>query len=355
MTLNKEKTQFGVKSVKFLGHVIDGDGIHADPECLEAILEMESPCDKKELLQFLGTLNYVGHVIPCKSQLLNPLHQLLKDNTSFVWNKIHEDCFEKIKQILTEPPILAIFDPNRETVVSSDASSYGIGGVLLQKQDDGNLQPVSYISRTLTDTEKRYAQIEREALGIVWCCQKLESYILGMHIRIETDHKPLLAIFTTKDLNDLSPRLQRLRMKIMRYSYDIFHTPGKKLIVADTLSRKPRQKIQKSDIVLEEEITAHINYCMKNMPITEDRIKSIIEAQKVDRVCGELTKYICDGWPEKHEIPEILLPYWSERGYFSIQEGMILKGCRILVPEVLRKTVLTKLHESHFGITKCLC
>ena len=108
-----------------------------------------------------------------------------------MWGEPQQKTFSQIKEALTTSPVLALFDPNLDTVVSADASSYGLGAVLLQKQQSGELKPVAYISRSMTPTEQRYAQIEKEALAFTWACERLSDYLIGMKFHIHTDHKPL--------------------------------------------------------------------------------------------------------------------------------------------------------------------
>ncbi|UYV68520.1 K02A2.6-like [Cordylochernes scorpioides] len=141
-----------------------------------------------------------------------------------------------------------------------------IGAVIWQTKD-GLRQVIAYASRMLSETEKRYAQIEKEALAITWACEKFKQYIQGLVITLETDHKPLVPIFTSKNIDDLTPRIQRLRLRIMRYSYKIVHTPGKNLIVADALSRSPRTKVGTQE--LEEELCAYVQQVVSFMPISD--------------------------------------------------------------------------------------
>ena len=108
-------------------------------------------------------------------------------------------------------PVLALYSPKLETIVSADASSYGIGAVLLQRQLDGSLKPVSYASRSLTPTEQKYAQIEKEALGLTWACERFSNYLTGLKFQIETDHKPLVPLLGSKNLEDLPLRVQRFQ------------------------------------------------------------------------------------------------------------------------------------------------
>ena len=114
-----------------------------------------------------------------------------------------------MKQIVTSSPILALYNPKSNTIISADASSYGLGAVLLQRQPHGELKPVAYISRSMTTTEQRYAQIEKESLAFTWACERFANYIIGLKFHIYTDHKPLVPLFSTKNLEELPIRVQR--------------------------------------------------------------------------------------------------------------------------------------------------
>ena len=125
-----------------------------------------------------------------------------------MWGEPQRVAFKEVKEILTTSPVLALFDPQRETVVSADASSYGLGAEVLQRQPDGELKPISYISRSLTPTEQRYAQIENEALAFTWACERFTDFLLRMEFHIYTDHKPLVPLFDAKNLDELPIRVQ---------------------------------------------------------------------------------------------------------------------------------------------------
>ncbi|UYV62314.1 K02A2.6-like [Cordylochernes scorpioides] len=350
MTLNPEKCQFGVKTVKFLGHTLSSEGLFIDEEKLDAITKMEAPRSTKELKSFLGMVNYLGKFIPNLVDKLQPLNSLLSTKNEWVWDEPQKKSFNLLKQELVSRPNLALFDPSRTTIVSADASSFGLGGVLRQEQPDGSLKPIAYVSRTLSETEKRYSQIEKEGLAIVWTCDRLKDYVTGIKIHIETDHKPLIAIFTSKSLEDMTPRLQGLKMRMMRYSYQISHIAGKKQIVADMLSRKPMSKPHKDE--LEEELSAYIQSI--EFPATEERLLEISRKQKEDSLCSQLAKYCMSGWPKnKREVDPALRGYWQFQEDLTYQNGLLLRGQRILIPKSLRKDILEKLHQGHFGINKC--
>ena len=137
---------------------------------------------------------------------------------------------------------MACYDPNRPTVIAADASINGLGAVLLQVQDDGKRSPISYASRSLSDAEKRYAVIEKEALTSVWACEKFSDYVVGMNCVLETDHKPLETLFNKTELSKTPSRIQRYRVRLMRFSVTVRYVPGKHQLTADALSRAPPEK-----------------------------------------------------------------------------------------------------------------
>ena len=150
---------------------------------------------------------------------------------------------------MISPPVLALYDVNRKTKVSSDASKYGIGGVVLQKQDDGFWKPIAYFSRALTNVELYYSPIEKEALGFTWLCQRASDYILGKSIIGVTHHKPLLPMLMTHYLDQLPPRIQSFRMCLLRFNIEsMIHVPGKEMYTSDTLSRLMARKSLSKDV-----------------------------------------------------------------------------------------------------------
>ncbi|GBO19173.1 Retrovirus-related Pol polyprotein from transposon 17.6 [Araneus ventricosus] len=175
---------------------------------------------------------------------------------------------------LSPDPVLMIFDPGKETTVITDSSSYGLGASICQKQADGRRSVIAYASRSLNPTESRYAQVEKEALAVVWGCEKFRDYLTGMHFKIETDHKPLIPIFSKKNLDDLSPRLQRIKLRMMKFSYTIVHIPGKELFAADALSRNP-QKVPYKREELEAEIDAFIQMITSSLPASSRRFDEL--------------------------------------------------------------------------------
>ncbi len=175
LKLNMKKCHLRKSRILYFGHIVSKDGIQANPGKVEAIREMEPPKDVGGLRTLLGMINYLGRFLPRLSSTLQPLNALLRENTAWVWGLAQQQAFEQVKTQLTSLPALAYYRSDLETVVSTDASGYGIGGCLLQKHGF-QLLPVMYCSRTLTETETSWAQIEKECLASVWTCEKFSKY-----------------------------------------------------------------------------------------------------------------------------------------------------------------------------------
>ncbi|UYV76696.1 K02A2.6-like, partial [Cordylochernes scorpioides] len=334
LTLNKDKCKFAVTTIKFLGHQIDPNGIQVDPKRKRGILEFSKPRSVKELKQFLEMVNFSARFVPNLAEISHPLNKLLSKKEEWIWEDDQDRAFDQKKKSLTSAQGLALYDPSLPITDSADASSFGLGAVIWQTKD-GLRQVIAYASRTLSETEKRYVQIEKEALAITWACEKFKQYIQGLVITLETDHKPLVPIFTSKNIDDLTPRIQRLRLRIMRYSYKIVHTPGNYLIVADALSRSPRMKVGTQE--LEEELCAYVQQVVSFMPISDVRVKEIKESQDKDQVIQNIIKYTQEGWPERTNVSMSESQYWPAKDDFSVENGILLKGSRYVIPENIRK------------------
>lgn len=355
LTLN-EKCQFGLTEIRFLGHVINAQGIRADPDKIKAILEMPEPRDVADVRRFMGMVNFVGKFSPRLPDLTKPIRDLLKTENSWTWGPPQQKAFRETKKELGSETVLAQYSPSRETMVSADASSYGLGGVLTQKQPDGEWRPVVFISRSLTKAESRYAQIEKEALALTWACERLRGYLSGLDFTIRTDHKPLLTLLKSRALDDLPPRIIRFRLRLLRFNFNIIHVPGKNLITADALSRAPLPTTgTEGEHNLEKECQAYLNSVVESLPATPTKLEQIKSAQRSDDACKRLSRYIANGWPEhRRDVHELLLPYWQDRSCLHVGGGLLMKGERLIIPEHMRAEILQRLHQGHQGINKCL-
>ncbi|KAG8192393.1 hypothetical protein JTE90_017931, partial [Oedothorax gibbosus] len=236
LNLSKEKSQIKVNSVKYLGYNLTSEGLSVNVDKIKAISEYKSPENKAELQRFLGMVTYLGKFISNLSDKTGILRQLLSKDNEFIWSDNEQRAFNHLKECIVNAPVLSYYDPNKRSTVSVDASQYGLGAVLLQGEN-----AVAYASVSLTDTQQRYSQIEKELLAILNGCRKFHYYVYGTRFTVETDHKPLLGLLK-KPIEKLSPRLQRMALELFKYSFDIVHVPGKRLYVADALSRAPGAK-----------------------------------------------------------------------------------------------------------------
>jgi hypothetical protein len=162
ITLNKYKCVFGTDKIEFLGHEISEKGINILPKRLKAITDFDPSKDKKTLMQFLGAVNYISKFVPNKSHIIEPLNSLSKDNAHFVWLEPQKKAFKELKNLLKIAPTLSYYDYTKKIVIQANASNYGLGAALMQIGEDDKREIVAYASTTLTETEEKYSQIEKE-------------------------------------------------------------------------------------------------------------------------------------------------------------------------------------------------
>ena len=176
ITLNKEKCSFATNSVKFLGHIVGKEGVRPDPEKVRGIKDMSEPRNQTELRRFLGMCNQLNKFSPVLTDTTKPLRDLLCNKNQWLWGETQQKAFGETKSVLSSTPVLSLYDQKRPTRVSADASSFGLGAVLMQQHSNNQWRPVAYASRAMTSTEQRYAQIEKEALAVTWACERFLQY-----------------------------------------------------------------------------------------------------------------------------------------------------------------------------------
>ena len=352
LTLNN-KCEFGKSQLKFLGHIISGEGVGADPAKVKAIREFPQPTNLTELQRFNGMVNQLNKFLPGLANINEPLRQLLKKDNAWHWGSAQSKAFEAIKGKLLSTETLMHYSPVRPTYIAADASNTGLGAVLLQENESGGRKPIAYASRSLSETEKRYAVIEKEALAAVWACEKFSDYVLGLKFVLETDHKPLVPLLSSKDLSQMPVRILRFRLRLMRYSPSVIHVPGKHQATAEALSRAPVDEATTSDILLIDEVDMMVSQCIDSMPATSRRLQELREAQLAEEEIIAIKQYVHAGWPGYMPHQPMLRPYWEAKSHLTIAEDLLLYDDRIVVPRSMRLEIMEKLHEGHLGMTKC--
>ncbi|XP_013140043.1 PREDICTED: uncharacterized protein K02A2.6-like, partial [Papilio polytes] len=344
---NRQKCEFAVKQINYLGHIFSAGGMQIDKNKLKAITDMPSPHDRPSLERFLGMVNYLSKYIPNYSDEVYPLRCLLKKDSEWCWDGVHEAAVARVKRLLSEAPVLALYEARAPVLVSVDASARALGAVLLQRG-----RPVEFASMTLSDTQCRYAQIEKELLAIVFALERFHQYVFGRaDVTVETDHKPLECLFK-KALDSVPARLQRMMLRAQAYQFKVMYKPGKYMYIADTLSRAPLGEILSDKIC--NEVEDQTCFLLENVRFSSEKTKLVKECTAKDEECKLLIAYIINGWPDnKYEVDERVRAQWSYRELFEYVDGIIFKDNLVYIPNGLRKEMVDRVHDGHMGIDRC--
>ena len=326
LRLKREKCEFFKSSVEYLGFIIDKNGLHKSNQKIKAILDAQCPKNVSELKSFLGMVNYYRCFVPNTSSILNPLHSLLKKSEPWIWGKLQNDAFTKIKQELISDRVLAHYNPELTTIVTADAGPAGLGAVLAQRQADGSERVVAYASRSLSKAERNYAQIQKEATAIVFAVKKFHHYLYGrtFPFTLRTDHKPLLSIIgTKKGIPELAAnRLQRYALFLSAYNYNIEYVKGENN-TADFLSRSVPigNNIEIDDKGIDESSIVHFISDIFLKPITVNEIRKETERDEILRI---VINHLKNGWPRN--VNDVKLrPYFLCRLELFLENGCLLR------------------------------
>ena len=327
MRLRLDKCEFFKSSVEYLGHYISAEGVHTTKSKVTAIQEAPAPKDVQELRSFLGLLNYYAKFIPNLASLLYLLHALLKKGQPWRWTQTCEDVFKKAKEQLSTAPILVHYDPTLPLCLAGDASAYGVGAVLSHQFPDESERPIAYASRTLNPSERNNAQVEKEALSLIFGLRKFHQYIYGRTFTLVTDHKPLTTILGPKQTipSLVAARLQCWALLLAGHSYNIKFKPTSEHQPADALSRLP---LKDSTTVRNLPDASNFNIAqIDSLLVTTAELES---ATRKDPILSKVLYYTRKGWPQI--IQECLKPYWNRRLELSIEGHTILCGVRVVIP-----------------------
>ena len=278
----------------------------------------------------------------------------MSTKNEWLWTENHTQSFNNVKQVIMSPKTLRLYDVNRPTKIRVDGSKLNGISVILYQQHDEQWHPVTCSSRYLTPAEAQWYPIEIEMLAILWGCKRMNMYLHGLpSFKVETDHKPLIPILNTKQISELSPRIQDMRMKLLKYTLTAHHVPGAKMEDADALSRAPHRQPTSDDQIADEEISCHLNEVVHRMPVSNSYMKKVKEETKRDETLQQVIKVMGEGWPKsKQACPEVVQPYWDSRHDLTTHDHLLIKGDRIVVPKALQKDVLSRLHSAHQGIDR---
>lgn len=355
LKIKQSKCEFMATEVRYLGFIVNQDGVRADPEKVKAITTMPHPTNVSELKSFLGMANFYGKFIKNLSSHLSPLYELLKKGKHWKWGHEQDLAFKRVKDFLSSSETLTHFDMQAESVLTVDASARGLGAVLAQRAAPGpgaraGERVVAYASRALTAAELHYSQIQKEALAIVFAVDKFHQYLYGRRFVLRTDHKPLVSIFgpNVGIPSAAASRLQRWAIKLSAYDFQIEYVRTDKN-TADVLSRLINS--QKNEIASEVDIVPEQTYLHFSTDALLLDYEILKKETRNDPILSRVLSYIVDGWPLQIDIRE-MKPYLNRKNELYTELGCIMWGQRVVIPFSCREKVISELHDPHMGTVK---
>ena len=320
-TLNSSKCEFGLNELVFYGHKLTSQGVRPSDVKIAAVQGAVAPTNVSEVRSFLGLVQYCSRFIPNLPTIAEPLQRLMRKNVHFAWSMEQQKAFEKLKKCLVCAETLAYFDPSCPTRIIADASPYGLGAVLTQCQQS-QWRVIAYASRSLTDVERRYSQTEREALALVWACERLNIYVFGKKFELVTDHKPLQFIYSTT--SKPSARVERWVLRLQAYDFEVVYTPGKSNI-ADCLSQlQARSTLSSGSLDI-------VHSIVENQVPASVTPREIEQASSTDSELSAVRRCVLTGDWTKCPNPI----YLHLRHELCVYGKTLLRGHRIVIPEVL--------------------
>lgn len=301
--------------------------------------------------------------IPNLATINYPLRQLLKQGIPFEWKALHQESFEKVKSLIGSVGSLGFFDPKDRTLLVTDASGVGLGAVLIQFK---NCQPriISYASKSLSEIEKTYPPIEKEALGIVWAVERFRNYLLGVTFELETDHRPLETLFSATSRP--TARIERWLLRIQAFKFKVIYRKGSANL-ADCLSRlaahvEDPQWTEETDVFIRRVVVQSLSILSTSSDTqdfdtkTEEMIRAVQESAAID--IGEVVQATASDDELQDLIKCIETDHWERENVkqykafrleFSFVNKLIMRGTKLVIPTALRSRMCELAHEGHPG------
>ena len=358
LKLNPSKCYFMRKEVTYLGHVITSSGLKPNLQRIEVVKEYRPPKDVKGLRRFLGLVSYYRRFIPGFAKIAHPLHNLTRKEQKFKWSGECQQAFDALILKLTQAPVLAYPQFNKSFVLETDASVTGLGAVLSQEQDDGQLHPVAYASRALSPNEKNYAITELETLAVVWAISHFHAYLYGHEVLVFTDHTAVKAILENPNSSGKHARWWTKVYGSGLAKIEIRYRPGKENLNADALSRIPftsnddDPSVPVLMIQVDEDISEqNISQLLQSPHCDTDTVATFSTHQRKDPDILDIFKFLQEGILPDNNCKKQKLAL--QASLFTVLDGVLYyidsrRNCeRAVVPKHLREEIMK---ENHSGI-----
>lgn len=355
LRLKPKKCFLAQNEISFLGHRIKDGKILPDPKNIEAVLNFKVPNTKKQVRAFLGLTGFYRKFIQNFAKIAFPLTKLTKKDIKFNWSQEADEAYRSLKQSLISGPCLQLPRFDKPFAIATDASSYALGCVLLQDDDNGFQHPIACASRKLSDSELNYSVFEKEALGIVFGVNHFRHYLLGKKFTIYCDQKSLSYIFTLKNS---SPRIARWILALQEYHYDIIHKPGKLNLFADHLSREVGETKHENSLIDKAQVNSNNLYVdFGSIPV-----KDISLRQENDEYCSGIVNKLKSSdaykvhpkfkfFVNENNILMCKEKYTGKTNYYARQP-------KLVVPSSLKLEVMFLCHDNacvtHPGLSRTL-
>lgn len=360
LKMKKSKCKFMEKEIKYLGFIVGESGIKVDPGKVKIIKDMTPPNDVRGARSFIGCVSYYRRFCPHFSEIATPIIKLTKKHAQFEWTDECQTAFDHLKDLLSEAPTLAFPDPSLEYTLYTDASDGCIGALLTQDQGQGE-QPIHYLSHKLSDTQRRWPIVEKEAYAVYYALQKLDHYLHGAKFTIKCDHKPLKYLLSSEIKNR---KIQMWAIAISSYNCQIDYIKGSKNEQADMLSRLAHA--EEADVITPVEvgvinsnrIAAATDSDMGDPDsvgeeahrVEKMTLPDMVQEQKADPELEKIRKTLED--PMTAESVTRRYAILDDLLYYLGQDGD--SRMRLMVPNKYKGNVLNQYHDecSHWGIDK---
>lgn len=350
---NRDKCSFAQSTVEYLGHTLSREGVSKGSR-VDALLKMPPPTNVSSLRSFLGSVQFYGKFLPPNlSTITEPLHRLTRKDEEWHWGTDQQKAFKKLKDLLCEDNVLVHYDPSVSIGISCDASEVGIGGVLFHRYHDGSERPIANVSKTLTDCQKRYSQIQKEALAVIFALKKFHQFLYGRKFILVTDHKPLLSLFgPSKETPVMAAnRLARWALTLSQYNYSIEYRNTKNHGNADALSRLPSgpdSGFDREEVEDDSDTVCTIKTISQQLEPKD--INFLVKETARDQLLSQVIRFVKEGWPQK--ISDELQDFKKLEDSLVVSNGCLFYGARVVIPVRLWSMVLKLLHLGHFGMQR---